>query len=225
MQKINYTLKYTGLLLLFMTLLGCNTSRTRMNTPLPTAASYNVQLGVLYLEQGEMASAKQKLLLAMQQAPHWSPALDALAYFWELTGEPKRAEEFYKKAVQLDPGSGAALNNYAVFLCRSKRYEVAEKYFILATADVNYVNVVKAYENAGLCAVKINNDKKAEQFFNKALQNDPHSATVLLEMAELKYRQAFYRESENYLQRYLMIGPANAQTRILGQLLKNKRSI
>ncbi|CAN5412544.1 type IV pilus biogenesis/stability protein PilW [soil metagenome] len=224
MNKINYTIKYGSLLtLIFLGLTSCSmTNNNAVKSQNQVAADYNVQLGVGYLQQGDISRSKQKLLLAVEQAPNWPPALDALAYFLETTGEPVRAEDYYKRALKIEPHSGAALNNYGAFLCRSKHYETAEKYFMLATQDPNYVNVGGVYENAGLCALKIKNYNKAASFFSKALQNDPHSSIALLEMADLKYMSAQYSDAQNYLQRYLKVAEPNTQSRILGQRLANK---
>src|SRR5262249_7711038 len=101
-------------------------STTQSNT---AAADYNVQLGMGYLQQGDVARAKQKFLLALEQAPDYQPALEAMGYFYESTEEPKTAEGHYKKAIQVDPKSGSAHNNYGAFLTKQKRFKEADEQF------------------------------------------------------------------------------------------------
>lgn len=176
-------------------------------TPNPTAANLNVQLGMGYLQQGDVERAKRKLLLAIAQAPNWAPAQDAMAYFLENTGEPQNAETYYKKAIALDPTSGAGHNNYGAFLCRTNRYQEADQQFMLAVQDVNYIHTAEAYENAGLCAMKIPDFVKAQGYFQKAIAQDPHRTTSYLELAQITFNQKNYPQTQQYLNQYLQAVP------------------
>jgi type IV pilus assembly protein PilF len=137
------------------------------------AADDNVKLGLAYLQEGNTPHAKEKLLMALEEAPHWSVAKDAMAYFLEVTGDKNEAEKYYKEAISLSPDDGAVLNNYGTFLCRSHRIDEAEKMFLKAATLPNYLNTAKAYENAGLCALTIPDKNKAKYYFEKASKQDP----------------------------------------------------
>ena len=150
------------------------------------AADMNVQLGIAYLQQGYTVRAKSKLLLALRQAPHWPPALDAMAYYLEMTGDNALAQQYYKKALYFAPQEGRSQNNYGAYLCRTGQYSRAIDHFIKAVQDPNYIETAEAYENAGLCALKIPNNALAEQYFLKAIRLDPHRETSMLELAHLK---------------------------------------
>lgn len=137
------------------------------------AADDNVKLGLAYLQQGNTPHAKEKLLMALDEAPNWAVSKDAMAYFLEVTGDKNEAENYYKEAISLSPEDGAALNNYGTFLCRSHRIDEAEKMFLKAATLPNYLNTAEAYENAGLCALTIPDKNKAKYFFEKASKQDP----------------------------------------------------
>jgi len=151
------------------------------------AADDNVQLGLAYLEQDDVARAKGKLLMALQQAPSWYVTQDAMGYFLETTGDNQAAEKYYLQALQAAPKNGAALNNYGVFLCRTKRPLQAEQLFLKAINDPNYLNTAEVYENAGLCALTMPTpDKtKAKYYFTKALQEDPKRSVAQMELSIL----------------------------------------
>lgn len=172
--------------ILIFELMGCVTDATPQNT---MAANYNTELAIGYLQQGDFARAKAKLLLAEQQSPKNPAVQDAMAYFLERTGEPQRAAQYYQKALQLAPKSGKTQNNYGAFLCRQGQYHAAIEHFRLAVQDPNYLNPSQVYENAGLCALKIPDRKMASSFFRQALQQNPQSATALFELAKLSYNQ------------------------------------
>jgi type IV pilus assembly protein PilF len=132
------------------------------------AANYNAQLGLVYLKQGDIKLAKSKLLLALQQAPSDPLILDSMAYFLETTGEIQRAESYYLRAINHASKNGAVQNNYGTFLCRHQRYQESLEHFLLAVKDGNYLNTAQAYENAGLCALKIPNRKLAKEYLCKS---------------------------------------------------------
>lgn len=197
--------------------LSAEASTTRGDTKnVRAAAGYNVQLGIGYLQQGNIQRAKAKLLLALKQAPNWPPALDAMGYFLEKTGEPEQAKEYYTKALQIAPHDGSVLNNYGTFLCRQKKYAEAEQYFLAAVKDPDYLTTAEAYENAGLCALEIPNDKKAELYFKKALLQEPQRLTSLYELAQLNFKQQQYQQTLHYIDTYLSITQGDAKILFLG---------
>ena len=171
-------------------------------TKFSDAASYNTQLGLGYLEQGERSRAKSKLFLALSQDPN-SPAVNAaIGYFMEKSGDMNNADMYYKKAMAISPRSGAQLNNYGTFLCRQGKYKQAETYFLKAVADLEYAHTAGAYENAGLCVMAIPDNTAAESYFIKALEQDPSREQSLLELVTLVLKQHHTQEALTYLQKY-----------------------
>jgi type IV pilus assembly protein PilF len=169
---------------------------------LSKAATYNVQLGLGYLKQGDRPRAKRKLLLALDQQPN-SPDVNAsLAYYFEQTTELDQAKKYYSKALALSNDSGPQLNNYGTFLCRQGDYQGAEKYFLKAVKDQSYLNTAAAYENAGLCALEIPDNDKAMSFFQKALNQDPSRRLSLYELTKIESKLGKDDEAVKLLQQY-----------------------
>lgn len=153
---------------------------------LTKAASYNTQLGLGYLKQGDRLRAKRKLLMAMEQEPGSPDVHAGIAYFYEQTGELDQAKKHYVKAISLSSQSGAQLNNYGAFLCRQGEYPKAEGYFLKAVKDIHYINTAGAYENAGLCALAIPDNEKAKLYFTNAINQDPSRKQSLYELVRLE---------------------------------------
>lgn len=141
-------IKKTILLIVITLLFGCTSHPVNIN---PEAAKYNVALGVGYLQQKQYAVAKQKLLLALQQAPSSAEAQAAMGYFYLTIGEPSRAAHYYQRAIKLAPDVGEIQNNYGVFLCRTGKRQEAVKYFLMAAKQPNYLHSADAYANARMC--------------------------------------------------------------------------
>lgn len=179
------------------------TSKVTSAKPTKTAAEYNVELGMGYLQQGDMQRAKSKLLTAVQQAPNSAQAQAAMGYYLENTGDNKNAESYYAKAVAINPQAGSAQNNYGTYLCRRGRYQEADQHFLLAVQDPNYLNTAGAYENAGLCAMQIPDLTKATNYFNQALQQDSRRALSWLELGKISFQQQNYPAAQTYFNHYM----------------------
>ena len=61
------------------------------------AALANVELGLGYLSQGQIARAKSKLTHAIELAPSLPEARSGMAYFLEMTGDYKDAEKAQRR--------------------------------------------------------------------------------------------------------------------------------
>lgn len=142
----------------------------------------NINLGLAYLQENKPELAKYRLLLALEQAPHDEFTQGAFAYYLEKTGEFAPAEQHYLLAIRFAKHPGAAKNNYGTFLCRRGKYQQAIDYFLAASHDFYYLNTANAYENAGLCALKIPDFKQAQTYFAKAIAVDPSRKNKLSEL-------------------------------------------
>ncbi len=164
------------LITLLINLSACSNNKSSaeiedINRKIKTA-KINAQLGIAYLEKNDVQRAKQKLLLALAQAPGIPEPWYTMAYFLETTGNQQEAEKYYLKAIALSPSQSEAKNNYGTFLCRTGHYKGAIQQFLLAANASNYINPAAAYENAGLCALKIPDNKLARRYFKQALERD-----------------------------------------------------
>ncbi len=183
------------------------------------AALVNVQLGLGYLEQGQVARAKTKLVHAIKLAPQLPETHSAFGHFLEMVGERKDAEREYKKAVNLSVNKGAAYNNYGGFLCRGGRFKEADHAFLQALEDKTYSHTAEVYENAGLCALRGKELGKAQEYLLTAIRQDPARTIALLELADLNIKQNQFNEAKVFLKRYKAIAEPSARSLWLGILL------
>lgn len=164
------------ILLFFILLYGCASQKKETKEELSQQmqnAEINLQLGMAYLLRQDIPRAKQKLLIASEEAPQLPEVWYSLAYFNEVTGNKSIANEYYLKAIKLAPYRGDTHNNYGTYLCRQGHYKEAIIQFNLAFEDPDYLNAGSAYENAGLCALKIPDKKQAKEYLLLAKEKDP----------------------------------------------------
>jgi len=158
---------------LFMMLNACATTVNNSAQGNVAASKANVKLGLAYLARKQIPNAKESLLLAVEESPRSVTALNALAYYWESTGNTKNALADYKKALSIKPNSGRGQNNFGAFLCEQGSYKMAIYYLLKAANNKNYMFTAAAYENAGICSLKAGNKAKAIKYLKHALLEDP----------------------------------------------------
>ncbi len=166
-------------------------------------ASINVQLGVAYLKQGNLAIAQEKLERAEKQNPREPNVPTALAVLYERLNRPREVESHYRTATRLAPRDPNASNNYAVWLCKNGRTDDGVKRFIEAARNPLYSTPETAYTNAGVCLRAAKKLDQAAELFALALQTRPNLAEAAFQMSELQFERGKYTESRANLDRFL----------------------
>ena len=140
-------------------------------TPNIPAARFNAQVGISYLKQGDTGAAQSRLQLAKAQAPNDPLVLDALGYYYEVTGDVNTANSYYSGAMIAAPDSGTVINTYGAFLCRQGYYGTSIPYFIRA-AKTHYAQADHAYGNARYCLEMLHTtlgERSDYAYYNKLL--------------------------------------------------------
>ncbi|HKZ74579.1 MAG TPA: tetratricopeptide repeat protein, partial [Steroidobacteraceae bacterium] len=132
-------------------LAACSSSPERAAgaTNADQAATYNVQLGIEYLRQGNLAIAKEKLERAVKQNPRDPNVHSALALLHERLGNRKEVDAHFRTALRLAPRNPDISNNYAVYLCKTGRHAEAVQRFEASAKNPLYRTPEAAYTNAG----------------------------------------------------------------------------
>lgn len=196
----------TAYLLSVLLLSACATTIAPANVNTARAADLNAQLGNGYLAQGNYELAKTKFEKALKFNPHLAAAHAGYGLLWARLGEPDKAEKHFKLALKREPHNSEVLNNYGTFLCSQKQFEKAEKQFMAALNDPLYKTPEFAYTNAGRCSLLNSDYDKAEAYFGKALQANPHFSDALLQMSIISKHRGNYRLAYAYMQKYEVDG-------------------
>jgi type IV pilus assembly protein PilF len=169
---------------------------TRSSTPLHAAnqqeaAVANTQLGIQYLNQGDLNLAKTKLDRALDQDPGNPAVHSARAMLFTRMNQPAKADEEFRTALKLAPHDPEVINNYAVYLCQNGRTDEGVKRFLEAAHNALYRTPQAAYTNAGVCLRAAKRDDEARVNFNAAVQVRPNYAEAAFQLAtlDLDHRQ------------------------------------
>lgn len=187
------------------------------------ASKANAKLGLGYMMQGDNEVALSKLKKALEQDENNAEAHHYLAELYNRLDDEDKAEQHYKRALDISPDDTAILNNYAVFLCRYRHFEKSMSIFQKILKDPLFKSKAQTYENMGLCADQQGNVKLAEEYFRKALRYNSKLPKSLLHLAQISFDNQAFLSSYGFYQRYLEVGSQNPQSLWLGILLEKRK--
>ncbi len=162
-------------------------------------AKVHTELGALYLQDSRFAIAMDEARIALAADSDYAPAYNLLALIHMFLGENKQAEENFERAMRAAPGDPEITNNFGWFLCQTGREQRSLDYFERAARNPLYQTPSKPLTNAGICAIRLKDDKAAEQHLMRALQADSANTQALYWLAEVAYRNKRFLEARQWL--------------------------
>ncbi|NJO12618.1 MAG: type IV pilus biogenesis/stability protein PilW [Gammaproteobacteria bacterium] len=202
----------TGLLVGLMLALGaCGGDSGQRETSPRTAAQYNAELGIAYLQKNNVSEARGKIERALKQDPNNPVVQTAAALLYDRMGETDRADRHYSTVVRLKPKDPEALNNYAIFLCRNQRAAAGERMFLEAAASPLNRQPEMAYTNAAVCARNNARPDEAQRYFEQALSVKAGHREAMEQLAALHLTRGKPEQARNYVLRLLAGDPVSAE--------------
>ncbi len=164
-------------------------------------ADIRVELAANYLLQRRVAVAIEESQAALKIKPDHAPAYNMLGLIYmELDDQPK-AEENFRRAMQLAPRDPNINLNYGWFMCQTGRARESIPLFMVAASDRLYEAPAKAYQNAGVCSRRAGRDGDAEANFRRALEIDPTNQVSLFNLGEMFLARNMLAEANAMSQR------------------------
>ena len=161
-------------------------------------AKVHTELGSLYLLDGRSAIALEEARIALSADPNYAPAYNLLGLTHMVLNETRLAEDNFQKALHLAPGDPEISNNYGWFLCQNGREQASITYFMAAAKNPLYTTPTKPYTNAGVCSVRLKDDKAAEDYLLTALRLSPTNTQALFGLADIAYRHGRHSEARQW---------------------------
>ena len=185
-------------------------------------AEISTQLGVEYIQKGDLEAGLERLKRALDADPNYVDAHNTLGLLYGNLGQYEKAERSFKRALAIEPNNSPALNNYGQYLCQLKRYDEGRKLLLKAIENPLYKKSDTALSNAGICALNAGDIDTAEKHFRAALRINPTLAPTLYQMVNLSHRNGRYLPARGYLQRYIAVGRHTAKSLWLGVQIEHE---
>jgi type IV pilus assembly protein PilF len=167
------------------------------------ASTYNTQLGISYLRQGDIPLAKEKLDRALKENPDNPQVHSARAMLFDRMREPAQADAEYKEALRLAPHDPDVNNNYAVYLCQTGRASDGVKRFEEVARNALYRTPWVAYTNAGVCLRTAKRNPEAIKNFKQALSIHPNFGEAAYQLGDLELQEGNLANARAEVDSYL----------------------
>ena len=165
-------------------------------------ARLHTELAALYFGRGNMNVALEELRTAVRADANYAPAHSMFGLVYMELKENRLAEDSFERALRLSPNEPEINHNYGWFLCQNKREEDSIRYFLQAIRNPLYPTPWRSYSAAGQCSLRIDKPKDAEEFFLRALRQEPDEPASLLQLGQIRYRQGNLDEARKLVSRY-----------------------
>lgn len=165
-------------------------------------ARVHTELAALYYGRGNMGVALEELRIATAADAGYAPAHGMFGLVYMDLRENQLAEASFERALKLSPNDADINHNYGWFLCQTKREPDSIKYFLQAIRNPLYAAPWRSYSAAGVCSLRSDNVKDAEEFFQRALRMEPDEPASLLQLGQIRYRQRRMDEARRLVARY-----------------------
>lgn len=183
---------------------------------LDKALELHIKLAQGYVDKGNRESARHHLRKAFDIDKKSAEATAVQAMLYQLEGEPKLAEESFKKAIKGKKNFTLARNNYGVYLYKYKRYEEALNQFELAAADLDFDGRAEALVNVGRASLQLGHTERATSAFEHAAVIDRNLSEAFIELADLNFQKQDYTSAKKHLDRYMSFGQLSPRSILLG---------
>lgn len=185
-------------------------------------AKVHAELAALYYGRGNMAVALDELRIAAGADPSYSLTYSLFGLVYMELRENKLAQENFERALRLSPNDPDINHNYGRFLCQTGRENESIKYFLQAVRNPLYPAPWRSYSAAGQCSLRKDNVKDAEEFFLRALRQEPDDLPALLYLGQIRYRQGSIEDARKLVSRFNKITDPTAESLWLALRVERK---
>lgn len=198
---------------------GCQIQAPSMSKDPEKAVKVRTQLAAEYIKTGDLNAAKRSLDQALDIDSRDATANMMMGVLLQQEGSKsniEKADEYFRRAISIDPQSAQARNNYGTYLYQVGRYKDAIEPLSIAGETLGYDQRFRALEVLGRTYLRLGDVMNAEKAFKQALQVDANSAIAMLELSEMFYlRQQIPAATQLYRQYTQAKGENNLDAREL----------
>jgi type IV pilus assembly protein PilF len=165
-------------------------------------AKIHTELAGLYYGRGSMAIALEELRIAVSADANYAPAYSMFGLVYMELRENTLAQNNFERGLRLSPTDPDINHNYGLFLCQTGRENESIKYFLQAVRNPLYPTPWRSFSAAGQCSLRKDNLKDAEDYFLRALRQEPNDPISLLQLAQIRYRQGNLDDARKLVSRH-----------------------
>ena len=164
-------------------------------------ARVRLELATAYFGRGQSAVALDEVKLALAARPDMPEALNLRGLIYAAMGEPRLAEESFRRALQVSPADADVAHNLGWFLCNQQRYAEADVLFRQALARPGLQEPSRTGLARGICLARADRLADAEDVLSRVFEADPGNLAAALNLSEVLFRRGEWERARFYLRR------------------------
>ncbi len=182
-----------------------------------------MELAGAYLGRGQPTDALDQVKQALQAKPDNPAAYGLRGLIYAALGDNEKADESFRRSMQLAPHDGDLVHNYGWYLCQQRRFDEADAEFTRALAEPTYRSASRTMLVQGICQARAGKPQDAERTLSHAYELDPANPAVAVNLTEVLYRNGQFERARFYIRRVNNNQElANAQTLWLAARIEHK---
>jgi type IV pilus assembly protein PilF len=192
--------------------------------PAPYRAQLHAEIAAGFYERGQMDVALQELSQAVKLDPRNAKIYNVYGLVYATLGEDANAQRNFQTALELAPTDSEIRQNWGWFLCTHGKARESIVEFEQAIRNPLYKSPDVALTNAGKCSAEIGDNRKAEDYFKRALTINPNSTAAAYSLSLLTYRESRFEEARAMIRRVMQQQQQNpaADALYLGMCIERK---
>ncbi len=185
-------------------------------------ARIRLELAVGYFEQGQTTIALDELKQSISADPNFSEAYSLRGLIYMRLGDPRLAEDSFRRALAISPRDPDVLHNYGWMLCQQGRYAESQQAIAQAIANPLYGGRAKSWMAQGLCQLKAGQSAEAEQSLLRAYELEAGNPVTGYNLANVMFLRGETVRAQFYVRRLNNSEYANAESLWLGIKVERK---
>ena len=186
-------------------------------------AQIKTDLAAGYYERGQFDVALEVLNEAQTLDPNYPKIYNVYGLVNTMLGETQKAEANFQRGLALAPNDSEIRANWGAFLCATGRAREAMPELETALRDPLYKSPEIALINAGKCSAVLGENKKADEYFRRALGASPGNATAAYNLALLAYREARFDDARSWIRPAMRDNSPRPEALYLGMCIERKQ--
>ncbi|MEP7328578.1 MAG: type IV pilus biogenesis/stability protein PilW, partial [Betaproteobacteria bacterium] len=166
--------------------------------------------------------ALQELGEAVKLDPRNPKIYNVYGLVYTVMGDDANAQLNFLKALEISPNDSEVRQNWGWYLCTHGREKESIEQFEQAVRNPLYKTPDISLANAGKCAAAVGENKRAEDFYKRALALAPNNLVASYNLSLLSYRERNYADARNHMRRVMQQTNPPPEALYLGMCIERK---
>jgi len=190
--------------------------------PAPYRAQLHAEIAAGFYERGQMEVALQELATATKLDAKNPKIYNVYGLVYAMLGEDSKATANFQTALELAPNDSEIRQNWGWYLCTHGKARESLPEFEQAVRNPLYKTPDIALANAGKCAAEVGDNRRADEYFKRALSVNPNNAVAAYNLSLLAYREQRLDEARGIMRRVMQQPTPPAEALYLGMCIERK---